>query len=98
MLLLETGISKQTTVDGCEILHHLGWLKLSKPQQNNGMFTTYHLVQGPLSARHPWPAQTAALPGAQHAPATPGSSPVEFTGEAIYWSYHCGHKWDKNGI
>ena len=25
-------------VDGCEILHHLGWLK-------NGMFTIYQLVQ-----------------------------------------------------
>ena len=30
------------TVDGCEIVHHLGWLK---PTQNNGMFTTYQLVQ-----------------------------------------------------
>ena len=30
------------TVDGCEIVHHLGWLK---PKQNNGMFTTYQLVQ-----------------------------------------------------
>jgi len=24
------------TVDGCEILHHLGWLK---PKQNHGIFT-----------------------------------------------------------
>ena len=35
-------ISPYHTVDGCEILHHLGWLK---PKQNNGMFTTYQLVQ-----------------------------------------------------
>ena len=34
-------INFQHTVDGCKILHHLGWLN---PIQNNGMFTTYQLV------------------------------------------------------
>ena len=35
------------TVDGCEILHHQedGWKNMLKPQQNNGMFTIYQLVQ-----------------------------------------------------